>query len=90
MLGRLDDLHHDRGARCSCGLTDCPALGVLADPAVARLIGRYDEQQHTLRALRLANPAAWDSVWDYIDVTLVYPKRDVRDAPVVGRHRAAG
>lgn len=87
VLTRLDDLHHDRGARCSCGETSCPVLDVLAEPAVSRLIGTYDEHQQTLYELRRANPDAWSHEWDYIDVTLVYPPRSDDSA---GRHRAAG
>lgn len=86
VLTKIDDLHHGAG-RCSCGQSGCPVQSLLAEPAVARLIGTYDEEQLTLMELRRANPGACHEEWDYVDVTLVYPFRDERPA---GRHRAAG
>ncbi len=87
VLSRIESLHHDRGGRCCCGEAGCTVQELLADPAVARLIGTYDEEQHTLYELRRANPGAFAQEWDYVDVTLVYPPRARRP---VGRHRAAG
>lgn len=88
VLSRIDDEHHYRGKRCVCGARGCRVVQVLADPKVARLIRSYDEERRTLRELRNANPDAWTDRWDYIDVTLVYPKREHRGG--VGRHRATG
>jgi hypothetical protein len=87
VLTEIDDLHHDRGTRCSCGLSDCRVMDLVADPAVARMIGTYDEQRHTLYELRRANPGAWAEEWEDIDVTLVYPQRSQRPG---GRHRSTG
>ncbi|SHH10404.1 hypothetical protein SAMN05443575_3330 [Jatrophihabitans endophyticus] len=87
VLTEIDDLHHLRGTRCACGVVECRVMELLSDPAVARLIGTYDEQRHTLFELRRANPGAWAEEWDDIDVTLVYPQRARRAG---GRHRAAG
>ncbi|HEY2296453.1 MAG TPA: hypothetical protein VGH43_01895 [Jatrophihabitans sp.] len=88
VLAQLDDLHHLRGKRCSCGRRGCRVATVLADPRVARLIRTYDEVRRTLRELREANPDGWVDKWDYIDVSLVYP--GLRRPPGRGRHRAAG
>lgn len=85
ILTELDDLHHLRGTRCCCGLVDCRVMELLSDPGVARMIGTYDEERHTLFELRRANPGAWSEAWDDIDVTLVYPQRENRGG---GRHRA--
>lgn len=86
ILTQIDDLHHLRGTRCVCGIVECRVMELLSDPGVARMIGTYDEQRHTLYELRLANPGAWSEEWDDIDVTLVYPQR----AGGAGRHRATG
>ncbi|MEO9139618.1 MAG: hypothetical protein ABI345_11185 [Jatrophihabitans sp.] len=86
-LTAIDDLHHDRGGRCSCGETFCAVQRLLAAPNVARLIGTYDDQQLTMMELRNANPGAFAPEWDFVDVTLVYPPRVMRSG---GRHRAAG
>lgn len=88
VLSQLDDQHHLRGKRCSCGRRGCRVAGLLADPRVARLIHLYDEVRRTLRELRDANPDRWIEKWDYIDVSLVYP--GVHRASSRGRHRAAG
>lgn len=88
LLTEIDDLHHLRGTRCACGLADCRVMELLSDPGVARMIGTYDEQRHTLFELRRANPGAWSEEWDDIDVTLVYPQHGRRAGG--GRHRAAG
>ncbi len=85
----VHELHHYRGNSCCCGLTDCPVADVVGSPSVARLIGTYDEEMQTLRALHRANPGAVGAVWDEIDVTLVYPGGVTR-AAIVGRHRAVG
>lgn len=87
LLTELDDLHHLRGTRCCCGAVECRVMELLSDPGVARMIGTYDEQRHTLYELRRANPGAWAEEWDDIDVTLVYPQRSRGGA---GRHRAVG
>ncbi|HEY8302151.1 MAG TPA: hypothetical protein VIG48_09640 [Jatrophihabitans sp.] len=88
VLSRLDDLHHPRGKRCSCGRRGCRVVALLADPRVARLVRTYDEVRRTLRELRDANPDRWIDKWDYIDVSLVYP--EARRPSNRGRHRAAG
>lgn len=84
-LSRIDAHHHYRGTRCSCGKRRCRVVEVLSDPRVARLVRSYDEERRTLRELRDANPELWGDSWDYIDVTLVYPKPTKK---AVGRHRA--
>lgn len=86
VLSQIDDLHRARGKRCSCGRRGCRIATLLGDPRVARLIRTYDEVRRTLRELREANPDRWVEKWDYIDVSLVYP----RTRPGRGRHRAAG
>jgi hypothetical protein len=87
VLTEIDHLHHARGSRCSCGEPACRVQDLVADPAVARLIGTYDEEQFTLREVRRENPGTNHEEWDYIDVTLVYPP-DYQHP--VGRHRAVG
>ncbi len=88
VLAQIDDLHHARGRRCSCGRRGCRVAALLADPRVSRLVRTYDEVRRTLRELRDANPDRWVETWDYIDVSLVYPA--AHRAPSRGRHRAAG
>ena len=88
VLAQIDDLHHVRGKRCSCGRRGCRVGALLADPRIARLIRMYDEVRRTLRELRDANPDRWVEKWDYIDVSLVYPPS--HRASTRGRHRAAG
>lgn len=87
-LAQIEHVHHARGKRCSCGKHDCKVLRVLGDPRVGRLVRTYDEERRTLRELRNANPEAWTERWDYIDVSLVYPRGERRSGP--GRHRATG
>lgn len=88
VLSQIDDLHHLRGKRCTCGRRGCGIPALLADPRVARLIRMYDEVRRTLRELHDANPDRWVEKWDYIDVSLVYP--GTRRPSGRGRHRAAG
>jgi hypothetical protein len=88
VLADLDGAHHLRGGRCVCGKRRCRVVDVLSDPRVARLIRGYDEEQRTLRELRNANPDLWADAWDFIDVTLVYPKAERQAGG--GRHRARG
>ena len=88
VLAQLDDQHHLRGKRCTCGRRGCRVAIALADPRVTRLIRTYDEVRRTLRELRDANPDRWVDKWDYIDVSLVYPT--ARRPSSRGRHRAAG
>ena len=88
VLAQLEDQHHLRGKRCTCGRRGCRVATALADPRVARLVRTYDEARRTLVELRNANPDGWVEKWDYIDVSLVYPNTP-RAAPR-GRHRAAG
>jgi hypothetical protein len=88
VLSQIDDDHHVRGTRCICGKRGCRVAGALSDPRVVQLIRNYDEERRTLRELRNANPDAWTDMWDYIDVTLVYPDRARRSGS--GRHRSTG
>ena len=82
VLSQIEDLHHLRGKRCTCGRRGCRVATALADPRVARLIRMYDEVRRTLRELHAANPDRWIDKWDYIDVSLVYPgaSRDIAPA----------
>lgn len=90
-LSAIEEEHHFRGGRCACGRRGCRTAESLSDPRVSRLLRSFDEEQRTLHELRVANPELWadpdDELWDFVDVTLVYPKRERRTA---GRHRAAG
>ena len=38
VLAQIDDLHHVRGKRCSCGRRGCRVGALLADPRISRLI----------------------------------------------------
>lgn len=88
VLAQIDEQHHLRGKRCSCGRRGCRVATALADPRVASLVRTYDEVRRTLRELHAANPDRWVDQWDYVDVSLVYP--GARRPSTRGRHRAAG
>ena len=86
VLAEIDDTHHYRGSAVCLRQAQLQGRRAARRPPGRAAGPQLRRGARTLRELRNANPELWADTWDYIDVTLVYPKRSRRAGG--GRHRA--